>query len=286
MAITFEHVTHIYQPDGPLAYQGLTDVSFTIDKGSFTAIIGQTGSGKSTLVQHMNALLKPTKGIIKIGNRTITPETKNKHLKPLRQKVGMVFQFPEQQLFAETILDDISFGPQNFGMDETTAHKIALQMLELVHLPTSIAEKSPFDLSGGQMRRVAIAGVLASQPEVLILDEPTAGLDPRGHKELMDLFAQLNQEGTTIILISHQMEDVAQYAQQVLVMDQARLVRDDTPQVIFNDAEFLNKHNLLQPESTQFARELERKGFKFSSLPITEEQLVKQLLPQLGGSHG
>jgi len=286
MAITFKNVTHVYQPGGPLEYEGLTNVSFNIPDGCFTAIIGQTGSGKSTLVQHINALLKPTSGTIKIGERIITSETKNKHLKPLRQQVGMVFQLPEQQLFAETVLDDISFGPQNFGMTQQQAQKTAYQMLDLVRLPASVASKSPFDLSGGQMRRVAIAGVLASQPTVLILDEPTAGLDPQGHQELMDLFYQLNQQGTTIILISHQMEDVARYAQQVLVMDQAHLIRDDQPQAIFNDRAFLQAHNLLEPESTQFARQLVQKGFKFNKLPITEEQLAQQLIPQLGGHYG
>ncbi|MBA1394383.1 energy-coupling factor transporter ATPase, partial [Lactobacillus sp. XV13L] len=200
-----------------------------------------------------------------------------------RQEVGMVFQFPEQQLFAETVLEDVSFGPQNFGVDAATAKKTALQMLELVKLPASVADKSPFDLSGGQMRRVAIAGVLASKPQVLILDEPTAGLDPQGHEELMELFAQLHQQGKTIILISHQMEDVAQYAQQVLVMDQAHLVRIASPQSIFNDIEFLNQHHLMQPESTQFAQELVQKGFEFSQLPITETQLIQELLKQLGG---
>lgn len=286
MAITFEKVTHVYQPGGPLEYEGLTNVSFEIPDGCFTAIIGQTGSGKSTLVQHINALLKPTSGKVKIGKHIITSETKNKHLKSLRQKVGMVFQLPEQQLFAETVLDDISFGPQNFGISKKKSQETAYQMLNLVRLPASVALKSPFDLSGGQMRRVAIAGVLASKPKVLILDEPTAGLDPQGHQELMNLFCKLHQQGTTIILISHQMEDVARYAQQVLVMDHAHLIRDDHPQSIFNDHAFLQAHNLLEPESTQFARQLAQKGFKFNKLPITEEKLAQQLIPQLGGNYG
>ncbi|UQS82382.1 energy-coupling factor transporter ATPase [Bombilactobacillus folatiphilus] len=281
MAITFKHVTHTYQADGPLAYTGLSDISFQIKDGSFTSIIGQTGSGKSTLVQHMNALLKPTAGAIQVGSQQITPETKNKHLKKLRQEVGMVFQLPEQQLFAETVVKDISFGPQNFGIEKEEAEQLARQMLEVVGLPTEVAEQSPFDLSGGQMRRVAIAGVLASKPKILILDEPTAGLDPKGHVELMKLFAKLHQNGTTIVLISHQMEDVAQYSDQILVMDQAHLIADDTPQEIFSDLEFLQQHHLDQPESAQFAQKLMRQGFNFTSLPITEAELVKQLLPQL-----
>lgn len=285
MAITFEKVTHTYQADGPLAYTGLKEVSFEISDGSFTSIIGQTGSGKSTLVQHMNALLKPTSGTVTIGQHKITAETKNKHLKPLRQQVGMVFQFPEQQLFAETIQEDISFGPKNFGVETSEANNLALKMLDLVGLPQNLADKSPFDLSGGQMRRVAIAGVLASQPQVLILDEPTAGLDPQGHQELMQLFAELNHSGTTIVLISHQMEDVALYSDQVLVMDHAQLVRDAKPQELFNDQEFLAQHHLLQPESTQFAQKLLQRGFEFSSLPITMPELVSQLVPQLRGEN-
>ncbi|NVY96034.1 energy-coupling factor transporter ATPase [Lactobacillus sp. DCY120] len=282
MAITFQHVTHIYQADGPLAYTGLDDVSFTIVPGSFTAIIGQTGSGKSTLVQHLNALLKPTQGQIQIGERLITPESKDKHLKPLRRKVGMVFQFPEAQLFEETVLKDISFGPQNFGVSVSEAEKIAREMLDLVRLPTEVADKSPFDLSGGQMRRVAIAGVLALQPEVLVLDEPTAGLDPQGHLELMELFADLHRQGKTIILISHQMEDVANYSQQVLVLEQGKLLRDTNPEELFSDSDFIKKHHLQQPESSRFARRLAERGFEFPSLPVTPDQLVQALLPQLG----
>lgn len=286
MSITFKNVTHIYQEGSPLAFEGLNNVSFEIKDGSFTSIIGQTGSGKSTLVQHMNALLKPTSGTITIGDRVITPVTKNKHLKPLRKNVGMVFQFPEQQLFEETVLKDVSFGPKNFGATTEQAEKLAYRMIELVKLPKEIANKSPFDLSGGQMRRVAIAGVLASEPKVLILDEPTAGLDPQGHSELMDLFAELNQRGTTIVLISHQMEDVAKYSNQVLVMDQAKLVGNDTPQAIFGDNEFLNKHRLMQPESTRFAADLSKNGFNFSNkMPITEDSLVQAISAQLGVKH-
>ena len=250
------------------------------------AIIGQTGSGKSTLVQHMNALLKPTAGVIHIGERTITPGSKNKHLKKLRQKVGMVFQFPEAQLFEDTVLKDICFGPQNFGASVTQAQATAREMLDLVKLPADIAERSPFDLSGGQMRRVAIAGVLAARPQVLILDEPTAGLDPQAHTELMELFANLNRQGTTIILISHQMEDVAQYCNRVLIMENAQLIRSTTPQMLFNDQDFITQHNLQVPEATAFAQELVQQGFEFESLPITEPQLVQQLRRQLGGING
>ena len=286
MPITFENVTHIYQSSGPLAATGIKNVNLTINDGDFVAIIGQTGSGKSTLVQHMNALLKPTAGVIHIGERTITPDSKNKHLKKLRQKVGMVFQFPEAQLFEDTVLKDICFGPQNFGASVTQAQATAREMLDLVKLPADIAERSPFDLSGGQMRRVAIAGVLAARPQVLILDEPTAGLDPQAHTELMELFANLNRQGITIILISHQMEDVAQYCNRVLIMENAQLIRSTTPQVLFNDQDFIAQHNLQVPEATAFAQELVQRGFEFESLPITEPQLVQQLRWQLGGING
>lgn len=178
MDITFDHVSYTYQPGTPFAGAGLRDVSTTIRGGEYTAIIGHTGSGKSTLLQHLNALLKPTEGTVTIGDRVITPTTNNKHLRPLRQQVGMVFQFPESQLFESTVQRDIAFGPENFGMGKDEAAQLAADTAKLVGLPDDVLGRSPFDLSGGQMRRVAIAGVLAMQPSVLVLDEPTAGLDP------------------------------------------------------------------------------------------------------------
>ena len=199
-----------YQAGTPFAGGGIKDVSVTIHDGSYTAIIGHTGSGKSTILQHLNALLKPTSGTVTIGDKVITNETSNKNLKPLRQKVGMVFQFAENQLFEQTVAKDIAFGPQNFGVSEQDALALADKMITMVGLPHDVLEKSPFDLSGGQMRRVAIAGVLAMQPEVLVLDEPTAGLDPAGRHEMMQMFERLHRgEGQMVVLGTYHMGVVA-----------------------------------------------------------------------------
>lgn len=282
MDITFDHVSYTYQAGTPFAGEGLQDISVTIHDGSYTAIIGHTGSGKSTLLQHLNALLKPTSGTVTIGDRQITSETSNKNLKPLRQQVGMVFQFAENQLFEQTVARDIAFGPKNFGVPEAKANALAEQMVTLVGLPASVLTKSPFDLSGGQMRRVAIAGVLAMQPSVLVLDEPTAGLDPAGRRDMMQLFAKLHREQhLTVVLVTHQMDDVADYADHVLVMDHGRLVKTGTPREIFADPAWLTANQLGLPKTTQMAMALQRRGFKFAELPLTTTALAAALLPQL-----
>ena len=193
MDIRFQDVGYAYQIGSPFESRALYDVNLMIETGKYTALIGHTGSGKSTVLQHLNALKTPTEGTVQIGDRTITPDSENKKLKPLRKKVGIVFQFPEAQLFEETVGLDIAFGPRNFGMEKEEALAKAEALLEVVGLDASFMERSPFDLSGGQMRRVAIAGVLALEPEVLVLDEPTAGLDPRGQKEIMDMFGSTGQ---------------------------------------------------------------------------------------------
>ncbi|MFD1318889.1 energy-coupling factor ABC transporter ATP-binding protein [Loigolactobacillus zhaoyuanensis] len=282
MDITFKDVAYTYQAGTPFESQALHDINLTIAEHSFTAIIGHTGSGKSTLVQHLNALLKPTSGTVTIGERKITPETNNKHLKPLRQKVGMVFQFPESQLFEETVAKDIAFGPMNFGMEATVAAKKAAEMLTLVGLPAELLERSPFDLSGGQMRRVAIAGVLAMAPEVLILDEPTAGLDPAGRREIMGMVERLHHEQhLTVVLITHRMEDVANYADHVVVMEQGTIAKVGRPQEVFQDVAWLQARQLGVPETTEFAARLQQRGFKFDQLPLTEAELAAALAPQL-----
>ncbi|KRN03113.1 ABC-type cobalt transport system, ATPase component [Levilactobacillus senmaizukei DSM 21775 = NBRC 103853] len=281
MAITFEHVDFTYQAGTPMANPALTDISFSAPDNCFLAIIGHTGSGKSTLIQQINALLKPTAGQIKIDDFTITPKTTNADLKPLRRHVGMVFQFPESQLFAETVRQDIAFGPQNFGMSEDDALVLADKMLEDVGLSTVYADRSPFELSGGQMRRVAIAGVLAMQPKVLILDEPTAGLDPQGRQEMMSLFERLHREqGLSIILVTHQMEDVAQYAEEVAVMRQGRLVKYGATREIFADPQWLTENQLAEPIAAQFAQNLSRRGITWSAWPLTAEELADQLASQ------
>ncbi|GEO77932.1 cobalt transporter ATP-binding subunit [Companilactobacillus mindensis DSM 14500] len=283
MEITFEHVTHSYEANSPTASLGLDDVSLTIKDKLFTAIVGQTGSGKSTLVRHINALLKPTSGKVIVGKRVITSETNNKNLKPLRKQVGMVFQFPESQLFEDTVEKDIMFGPMNFGATEEEARKAAHTMIKLVGLDESLLSKSPFDLSGGQMRRVAIAGVLASDPETVILDEPTAGLDPVGRLEIMNLFKDLQEKGKTIILITHNMDDVADYADEMAVIHSGKLIAQGPPKEVFNNQELLQDDVLTLPHSASFAKELQQKGFHFDKLPITINELGTEIKQQLNG---
>ncbi|MCW3777821.1 energy-coupling factor ABC transporter ATP-binding protein [Levilactobacillus namurensis] len=290
MSIAFKHVDYTYQAGTPLATPALTDISLTVPDHGYLAIIGHTGSGKSTLIQQLNALLKPTAGEIQIDQFTITPQTTNAALKPLRQHVGMVFQFPESQLFEETIQKDIAFGPHNFGASVDQANQLATTMLDLVGLDASYAQRSPFDLSGGQMRRVAIAGVLAMHPQILVLDEPTAGLDPQGRQEMMALFDRLHREqGLTIVLVTHQMEDVVAYAEQVAVMQGGRLIKTGTPQEIFQDPAWLRAHQLDVPRAARFAQKLAQRGVQWpAGLPLSAAALadaIAQQWPQGGGTH-
>ena len=279
MDIRFEKVAFTYQPHSPFEQRVLFDIDLEIKEGSYTALVGHTGSGKSTLLQHLNALLKTTAGKVTIGDRVITPETDNKNLKPLRKKVGIVFQFPESQLFEETVARDIAFGPQNFGVSEEAAAELAKEYIKLVGLDESFLERSPFDLSGGQMRRVAIAGVLAMEPEVLVLDEPTAGLDPQGRKEMMEMFQRLHQEkNMTIILVTHLMDDVANFADYVYVLEKGRIVKEGAPKNVFQDIEWLQEKQLGVPTATAFAALLQAKGLHFERLPLTAEELADQLV--------
>ncbi|CAM3236497.1 energy-coupling factor transporter ATPase [Sporolactobacillus spathodeae] len=264
MDITVNHVTHTYQPGTPFMRMALNDVSVAFPSGSFTSIIGHTGSGKSTLAQHLNGLLLPSTGSITAGDLTLEGGSKRKkkkiNFKALREKVGYVFQYPEHQLFEETLLKDVAFGPINFGVPQDEAGRRAKACLELVHIPSAFWERSPFDLSGGQMRRVAIAGVLAVQPEVIILDEPTAGLDPRGRKEIMDLFDQLHrQQKRTIIMVTHNMSDAALYSDQVVVMNHGSLIMAGSPAEVFSRDEALQRIGLESPETMQFIRRLAEK---------------------------
>lgn len=256
---------------------GLKDINVTIKDHSYTALIGHTGSGKSTFVQHVNALLKPSAGKVIVDDRVIEPTTNNKNLKPLRQKVGMVFQFPESQLFEETVEKDIMFGPMNFGVEEEQAKQMARTALKQVGLSEEFLEKSPFDLSGGQMRRVAIAGVLASNPDILILDEPTAGLDPKGRLEMMTMFNQLHQDGKTIILVTHQMEDVANYADDVVVFNHGEVAKQGTPAEIFADEQWVLDNNLELPRSSELMNRLKNKGLKADENPLVIDDLVNAI---------
>lgn len=282
MDITFKNVDYTYQADSPLATVGLKNINLEFKSGTYTAIIGQTGSGKSTLLQHLNALLRPTSGEVIVGSQVVTSTTKNKELYDLRSKVGLVFQFPESQLFEETVLKDVAFAPKNFGKSEDEANQIAKEALRLVGIDESLENKMPFDLSGGQMRRVAIAGVLAMEPEVLVLDEPTAGLDPLGRQQIMDLFLKIHQERhLTTILVTHQMDDVVNYADDVVVMEHGEVIKFGTPREVFTDLQWLNEHNLELPSTGQLVQQLVKRGFHFDRLPLTETELITAIEPQL-----
>ncbi|QUG43474.1 energy-coupling factor ABC transporter ATP-binding protein [Psychrobacillus sp. INOP01] len=279
MDISLQQVSYAYAKDTPFEKRALYDVDLHIPSGSYQAIIGHTGSGKSTVLQHLNALLKPTEGVIRIGSTEVAAAKKNKKLREIRQKVGIVFQFPEHQLFDETVLKDIMFGPMNFGVPEAEARQRAIDLVRLLGLPEEVMEKSPFDLSGGQMRRVAIAGVLAMNPEVLVLDEPTAGLDPRGRKEIMELFYRLHQEkGLTTVLVTHSMEDAARYADRIAIMHGGQCVLQGIPQEIFSDEDRLMDYRLELPQSIKFQKKLEEMmGKKLPILCLTEEALAEEL---------
>lgn len=263
----------------------MKDVTATIPSGSYTSIIGHTGSGKSTLLLHLNGLLKPSEGTVKIGDTVITAETKGKQLKEVRHQVGIVFQFPEHQLFEETVEKDIMFGPLNFGTPEDVARDRAHELVKLLGLPEDVLQKSPFELSGGQMRRVAIAGVLAFKPDVLVLDEPTAGLDPRGRKEIMELFRTLHErENLTTILVTHSMEDAARYSDRILVMHEGTSVMEGTPAEVYGQEEKLASYRLGVPRSVRFQHRIEdMTGRKFRRLALTEEKLAEELSEAIGG---
>ena len=283
MDIRFKQVGFAYQAGTPFEMRALHDVTFSVKDGSYVAIIGHTGSGKSTILQHLNALLKPTEGIVELGDKTIDATTGNKDLKPLRKKVGIVFQFPEAQLFEETVEKDIAFGPKNFGVSEEEALNIAAEVVKTVGLPEEVLKKSPFDLSGGQMRRVAIAGVLAMKPEVLVLDEPTAGLDPKGRLEMMEMFYKLNKEqNMTIVLVTHQMNDVSDYADHVIVIESGNVVKEGSPKEVFSDASWLLEKQLGVPTTLAFVEKLKEKGWSTDKMPLTLDELADAILEERG----
>lgn len=277
MGIALENVSFTYQEGTPLASAALSDISLTIEDGSYTALIGHTGSGKSTILQLLNGLLVPSQGTVRVFDTLITSTSKNKDIRQIRQQVGLVFQFAENQIFEETVLKDVAFGPQNFGVSEEDAERIAREKLALVGIDESLFDRSPFELSGGQMRRVAIAGILAMEPAILVLDEPTAGLDPLGRKELMTLFKKLHQSGMTIVLVTHLMDDVAEYANQVYVMEKGRLVKGGKPSDVFQDVVFMEKVQLGVPKITAFCKRLADRGVSFKRLPIKIEEFKESL---------
>ncbi|RSK25577.1 energy-coupling factor ABC transporter ATP-binding protein [Bacillus sp. HMF5848] len=278
MSIVFKNVEFKYQKNTPFERLAIHNINLDVPSGQYYAIIGHTGSGKSTILQHLNGLLLPTNGSITIDDIAIQAGGKQaKALKQLRKKVGVVFQFPEHQLFEETVEKDICFGPMNFGLSLDKAKEKAREMLHLVGLSDDLLDRSPFDLSGGQMRRVAIAGVLAMEPDILVLDEPTAGLDPRGRLEIMDMFYQLHKKkNITVFLVTHSMEDAAKYADYILVMHKGQLIKQGTPQYIFSEADELKRIGLNVPETVAFKKRLEQcLGITFPNDCMTEAQVVE-----------
>lgn len=263
MPIQFEHVSHTYSTGTPYEYKALYDINLEIEEGKITAIIGMTGSGKSTLVQHLNALLLPEKGTIRILDRTITAGEKPKNLKSLRGDVGLVFQFPEYQLFEETVIKDVAFGPKNFGASEEEAVKKAKHALSMVGLPAETYEKSPLELSGGQKRRAAIAGILAMDPKILVLDEPTAGLDPLGTVSMMSLFSKLNRElGKTVLIVTHDMEQVFKYCDNVVVVENGKIRTHTSVREFFADSSLCREMNILPPALIRMKDLLKEAGFR------------------------
>lgn len=275
MGITLQQVSYTYQAGTPFESRALFGVDLEIVDGSYTALIGHTGSGKSTILQLLNGLNIPTSGSVTIDDVVITPTSENKDIRQIRKKVGLVFQFPESQVFDETVLKDVAFGPQNFGVSQEDAERIAREKLALVGISEDLLERSPFELSGGQMRRVAIAGILAMEPNILVLDEPTAGLDPAGRKELMSIFKSLHQAGMTIVLVTHLMDDVANFADFVYVMDKGKVALSGTPSQVFQQVDFLEEIQLGVPKITKLAANLERRGLVFDKLPITNQEFLE-----------
>lgn len=285
MPIIFRDVCFSYAEKNPMDHLALSHLSFSIETGSFTALVGRTGCGKSTLVQQINALFHPLSGEVEVDGYLNSSDKKKrtKKNKELRKKVGLVFQFPEYQLFEESVLKDVVFGPKNFGASKEEALAAAKEALALVGLDESFYERSPFELSGGEKRRVAIAGILACHPEYLIVDEPTAGLDPKGAQEMMDLFEDIHRKGTTIILVTHDMNLVLRYCDRVLVLEDGKLVADDKPSAFFQQD--MDRYSLETPALYRFMQGLDAKGLKLDQDGITDvdslaEAIVKARKPR------
>lgn len=279
MDISFKQVNYTYQPNSPFEYQALKNLSFSIKSGSYVAIIGHTGSGKSTLIQHLNGLLRPIEGEVQVGDFKLKAGEKTENIKELRRRVGVVFQYPEHQLFEETIEKDIAFGPKNFGVRQEEINRRIPEAMKAVNLSLDLLQRSPFDLSGGQMRRVAIAGILAMEPEVLVLDEPTAGLDPKGQQEIMDMFFDLHQrKGLTTVLVTHSMEDALKYADHVIILENGQKYIEGKPTDIFVKKQELEKVQLDTPEIIQFIQEFQE---RFDSDICYRNQSIEQLAIEL-----
>ncbi|MBM6832132.1 energy-coupling factor transporter ATPase [Faecalicoccus acidiformans] len=282
MSIEINHLEHTYNAGTPFAHQALKGIDLSIPEGKVTAIIGQTGSGKSTLVQHLNGLLIPSAGTLDICGFHIQPLLKIKDIKQLRKEVGLVFQFPEYQLFEETIEKDIAFGPKNFGIEEEKANELARKILPMVGLDESYLQRSPFELSGGQKRRVAIAGILVLDPQVLVLDEPTAGLDPQGAKEMMTLFMDLNKkQGKTILLVSHDMEHVMRYCDHVIVLNDGKVLQESDVHTFFEHPEWMIEVGINPPAIIRLKMMLQNKGFQIPDSILDMPSLVECIKRQV-----
>ena len=282
MSIEINHLEHVYNAGTPFKHSALHGIDLSIPEGKVTAIIGQTGSGKSTLVQHLNGLLIPSAGTLDICGFHIQPLLKIKDVKALRKEVGLVFQFPEYQLFEETIEKDIAFGPKNFGVEEEKANELVKKILPMVGLDESYLQRSPFELSGGQKRRVAIAGILVLDPKVLVLDEPTAGLDPQGAKEMMSLFMDLNRtHNKTILLVSHDMEHVMRYCDHVIVLDHGKVLQESDVHTFFEHPEWMIKVGINPPAIIRLKLMLKEKGFLIPDEILELDALVKCIREQV-----
>lgn len=281
MSIILDHVNYIYGADTPLAVKALDDVCLQFSDGQFVGIIGHTGSGKSTLVQHLNGLVKATSGHIYVDGEDIYDRDYDR--KKLRSKVGLVFQYPEHQLFEIDVFTDVCFGPRNLGLEKKEVELRAYEALRKVGLPEDLFYQSPFELSGGQKRRVAIAGVLAMKPQVLILDEPTAGLDPKGRDEILGQIKELQcTTGMTILLVSHSMEDVAEYVDRIIVMNKGRVMLDDEPREVFAQYKELEEVGLAAPQVTYILHELQERGFQVDVNATTIGEAAKTILQAIG----
>ena len=282
MLLIADHISYIYSPGTAYEKKALDDVSLTINKGEFIGIIGHTGSGKSTLIQHFNGLEKATSGTIYSDGQDIYDKDFN--MKSLRSRVGLVFQYPEHQLFETTVLEDVKFGPKNLGLSKVEVDLRAFEAIKQVGLSEKCYDDSPFELSGGQKRRVAIAGVLAMKPEILILDEPTAGLDPRGRDEILDQIAKLHKDGLTVILVSHSMEDVAKYADRIIAMNSGKVAFDGTPKEVFRHYKELERMGLSAPQITYVMQEMKGLGLNVDTDVSTVEEAKKEILKALHSS--